>query len=131
MNVFLKMMLTFSLTILRKKTTRVKEDGTTPLNVATNVVFLQLNSLTDYQKDFSLSPRHWLNKNNNFANDILVFENEIFKNIFSPYRYMIQKNILKFKNDLTSIIENTDTVQKLIELQEQDNSKTLLPVSIF
>ena len=39
---------------------------------------------------------------------------------------MIQKNVIsKSKNDLTSITENTDTVQKLIELQEQDNSKTL------
>ena len=66
------------------KATRVKEDGTTPLNVATNVVFLQSNPPANYQSDFPLSPRHSLNKNNNFANDILVFENEIFKNIFFP-----------------------------------------------
>ena len=47
------------------KTTCIKEDGTTPLNVARNVVFLQLNPPTNYQSDFSLSPRHWLNKNGN------------------------------------------------------------------
>ena len=64
------------------KTARVKEDGTTPQNVAANVVFLQSNPPTNYQSDFSLSPRHWLNKSNNFANDILVFENEIFKTFF-------------------------------------------------
>ena len=111
------------------KTTRVKEDGATPLNVATNV-FLQSNPPTNYQSDFSLSPRHWLNEKNNFANDILVFENEIFKNIFSPCCYMIQKNISKSENDLTSITENTNTVQKLIELQEQYNSKTLCVASL-
>ena len=38
---------------------------------------------------------------------------------------MIQKNISKSKIDLTSITENTDTVQKLIELQVEHNSKTL------
>ena len=111
------------------KTTRVKEDGATSLNVATNV-FLQSNPSTNYQSDFSLSPRHWLNEKNNFANDILVFENEIFKNIFSPCFYMIQRNISKSENDLTSITENTDTVQKLIELQEQYNSKTLCVASL-
>ena len=76
-----------------------------------------------------MSPRHWLNENNNFANDI-VFENEIFKNIFSPCRYMVQKNILKSENNLTSITENTHTVEKLIELQEQYNSKTLCAGSL-
>ena len=30
------------------KTTRVKEDGTTPVNVATNVVFLQSNPPTNH-----------------------------------------------------------------------------------
>ena len=45
---------------------------------------------------------------------------------------MIQKNIIsKSKNDLTSITENTDTVQKLIQLQEQDNSKTLCCLSQY
>ena len=44
---------------------------------------------------------------------------------------MIQKNIIsKSKNDLTPITENTDTVQKLIELQEQDNSKALCVVCL-
>ena len=96
MNVFLKMMLKFSLRQYPE---------------------FQSNSPTNYQSDFSLSPRHWLNKNYNFANDILVFENEIFKNIFSPYRYMIQKNIIsKSKKDLTSITENTDIVYKFLEI---------------
>ena len=90
MNIFLKMMLTLSLTIPRKKVRQlVLKRMEQHLNVATNV-FLQLNPSTNYQSDFSLSPRHWLNEKNNFANDILVFENEIFKNIFSPC-YMIQK----------------------------------------
>ena len=103
-----------------------KEDGTTPLNIATNVVFVILNPPANYQGDFSLSPRHWLNKSNNFANDILVFENEIFKTFFPLIvTWHIQKNISKSKNDLISITESTDIVQKLIELQEQDNSKTL------
>ena len=73
----------FSDNIQKKgKTTSVKEDRVTTLNVATNVAFLQSNPPANYQSDFSLSPRHWLNENNNFANDILVFENEIFKIIF-------------------------------------------------
>ena len=116
----------FSDNIQKKgKTTSVKEDRATTLNVATNVVFLQSNPPTNYQSDFSLSPRHWLNENNNFANDILVFENEIFKSIFPLIVTWYKKNISKSKNDPTSITENTDTVQKLIEWQEQDNSKTL------
>ena len=64
------------------KTTRVKDDGTAPVNVAANVVFLESNPPTNYQSDFSLSSRHWLNKNDNFSNDLLVFVNENFKNIF-------------------------------------------------
>ena len=73
----------FSDNIQKKgKTTSVKEDRATTLNVATNVVFLQSNPPTNYQSDFSLSPRHWLNKNDNFSNDLLVFVNENFKNIF-------------------------------------------------
>ena len=45
---------------------------------------------------------------------------------------MIQKNIIsKSENDLTSITENTVTVQKLIELQEQDNSKILCYLSQY
>ena len=40
----------------------VKEDGTTPLNVATNVVFIQSNPTTNYQSLFPLYPKNWLNK---------------------------------------------------------------------
>ena len=40
------------------KTSRVKENGTTPLSVATNVVFIQSNPPTNLQERDDLSPSH-------------------------------------------------------------------------
>ena len=134
MNVFLKMILTYSsLTIPRKKVRQlVLKRMEQHLWMLQQILFFCNWVLQQIIRVIFLWVQDigWIKTT--IANDILVFENEIFKNIFFPYRYMIQKNIIsKSKNDLTSITENTDTVQKLIQLQEQDNSKTLCCLSQY
>ena len=134
MNVFLKMMLTYSsLTIPRKKVRQlVLKRMEQHLWMLQQILFFCNWVLQQIIRVIFLWVQDigWIKTA--IANDILVFENEIFKNISFPYRYMIQKNIIsKSKNDLTSITENTDTVQKLIQLQEQDNSKTLCCLSQY
>ena len=47
------------------KTSRVWEDGTTPISIATNVVFIHPNPVTHIQKIYELSPRHWPNAKEN------------------------------------------------------------------
>ena len=74
------------------KTTHVKEDGTRPTECC-NKCFSAIESFNKLSVIFLwVQDIGWI-KMTNFVNDILVFENEIFKNIFYPYHYMIQKNL--------------------------------------
>ena len=55
----------------------MKEDGTTPPNVATNVVFIQSNPATNYQSLSHLSPRNWLNKADDSLSDFISYDDEL------------------------------------------------------
>ena len=59
------------------KTSSMKEDGTTPLNVATNVIFIQSNSATNYQSLSYLSPKNWLNKAYDSPSNIISYDDEL------------------------------------------------------
>ena len=56
------------------KTSSMKEDGATPFNVATNVIFIQSNSATNYQSLSYLSPKNWLNKAYDSPCNIISYE---------------------------------------------------------
>ena len=77
------------------KTSRVREDGTTPISTATNVVFIRPNPVSHIQKIYELSPRHWRNTKENIHSLIRQFEQQLNANIFRPYRHKIQSIILK------------------------------------
>ena len=55
----------------------MKEDGTAPLNVATNVIFIQSNSATNYQSLYHLSPKNWLNKVYDSPSNIISYDDEL------------------------------------------------------
>ena len=59
------------------KTSSMKEDGTAPLNVATNVIFIQSNSATNYQSLSHLSPKNWLNKAYDSPSNIISYDDEL------------------------------------------------------
>lgn len=42
------------------KTGRVRENGIIPMNIATNVVFIQNHSYSNIQSNEGLKPEHWL-----------------------------------------------------------------------
>ena len=77
------------------KTSRVREDGTTPISIATNVVFIRPNPVSHIQKIYELSPRHWRNTKENIHSLIRQFEQQLNANIFRPYWHKIQSIILK------------------------------------
>ena len=77
------------------KTSRVREDGTTGISIATNVVFIHPNPVSHIQKIHELSPRHWRNTKENIPSLIRQFEQQMNANIFQPYRHKIQSIVLK------------------------------------
>ena len=77
------------------KTSRVWEDGTTPISIATNVVFIRPNPVSHIQKIYELSPSHWRNTKENIPSLIRQFEQQLNANIFLPYRHKIQSIVLK------------------------------------
>ena len=85
----------------------MKEDGTTPLNVATNVVFIQSNPATNYQSLSGLSPRNWLNKAGDSASDIIFYDDELSSKTFAPYCFMIQEDLIESfsKNHTQNVVE--------------------------
>ena len=69
----------------------MKDDGTTPINVATNVIFIQSNLATNYQSLSHLSPKYWLNKANDSPCDIIFYDDELCSKTSAPYIFMIQE----------------------------------------
>ena len=65
------------LSTTQKRVKRGKEDQTTPLNVATNVVFIQPNPATKYQSLSHLSRRNWLRKGSDSPSDIISYDDEL------------------------------------------------------
>ena len=85
------------------KTSRIWKDGTTPISIAMNVVFICPNPVTHRQKIYELSPRHWRNTKANIPLLIHQFEEQL-NTIFRPYQHMIQSLVLK-----NLLEENSDT----------------------
>ena len=77
------------------KTSRVREDGTRPISIAMNVVFIRSNLVTHIQKIYELSPRHWHNTKENISSLIHKFEQQLNANIFQSYWHKIQSLVLK------------------------------------
>ena len=88
----------------KRKTSRVREDGTTPISIAIDVVFICPNPVTHIQNIYELSPRHWHNTKENIPLLIHQFEQQLNANIFRPYWHKIQSLFLK-----NLLEENSDT----------------------
>ena len=86
------------------RTTRVKEDATCPIGIATNVVIIHSNFKSNYQQNSVLSPDTWLYSANDdsIADKVKDYENNLNENIFRPYRGKYQGIILK---DLISEVQ--------------------------
>ena len=69
------------------KTSRVKENGTAPLSVATNVVFIQSNPPTEFQSISRLCPSIWEKPCiEGTDHQVSNLEETINRDIFTPYR---------------------------------------------
>ena len=68
------------------KTSRVKENGTALLSIATNLVFIQSNPPTEFQSISQLRPNIWEKPcNEGTAHQISDLEEAINRGIFRPY----------------------------------------------
>jgi hypothetical protein len=77
------------------KTVRVRESGTTPVGVATNVVFLQSNPPSDIQSRQDLKPGNWPEKSReDTMSDITVLEDKLNEHYFRPMRQAFQTSVL-------------------------------------
>ena len=102
------------------KTSRVQEDGTTPISIATKVVFIRPNPVTHIQKIFELFPRHWHNTKENTPSLICQFEQQLNANIFQPYQHKIQFLVLK-----NLLEENSDTGNSIDKSLNEECDKDL------
>ena len=69
-----------------RKTSRVRENGTTPLNIVTNVVYIQSNPPLNIQALPQYNPDKWLNTKTSSSSMLTEFENELNERVFCPYR---------------------------------------------
>lgn len=80
------------------RTAQIKENATTPIGIATNVVFIKSNFKSFYQMDETLSPDKWLYTNIGISeeteNKIIEFEKKLNDNTFRNFRYSYQKKVL-------------------------------------
>lgn len=78
------------------KTVRVRENGTTPVGIATNVVYIQSNpsNPTNLQSRSEYMPCEWSNKNETVFDDITNLEDNLNTNYYRPYRHQYQSDIL-------------------------------------
>ena len=78
------------------KTTRVRDGGTTPVHVATNVVFIQSQPPTSIQEDEQLKPGHWFGKTPpaSLAHQMNDKEEDLKANTFRPYKIQQQQQLL-------------------------------------
>ena len=77
------------------RTNRVKENGITPLGIATNVVFIQSNTPSNIQYIESFLPANWFFKTTDYVNKINDLEKMLNKDIFWPHRYRKQQKIFE------------------------------------
>ena len=90
------------------KTCRVREDGTTPIEITTNVVFIQCSS--SIQKIKELAPRFWSGTKLDIADLIMNKEEKLRSSIFRPYRCTVQEEIYKDVLSEKSLLENCDSI---------------------
>ena len=74
------------------KTKRVKENGTTPLGISTNVS-IQSNPLSSIQYVESFPPVNRLSQTTYYVNKINDLEKMLNENIFRPHRFMKQQKV--------------------------------------
>ena len=74
------------------KTKRVKENGTTPLGIATNVS-IQSNPLSSIQYVESFPPVNRFSQTTYYVNKINDLEKMLNENIFRPHRFMKQQKV--------------------------------------
>ena len=90
------------------KTCRVREDGTTPIEITTNVVFIQCSS--SIQKIKELAPRFWSGTKLDIVDLIMNKEEKLRSSIFRPYRCTVQEEIYKDVLSEKSLLENCDSI---------------------
>ena len=84
------------------KTILVRENGTTPIGIATNVVFIQSKSDSILQLREDLSPEEWSGENDNILiENINNYENSLNVEISHKYRYDSQQKILNVNRSLS------------------------------
>ena len=78
------------------KTTRVREGGTTPVNVACNVVFIQSHPKTSFQDKEELKPSQWYGKTPpaELTERINDLEKDLKSNTYRPFRIQQQQKFL-------------------------------------
>ena len=69
------------------KSTRITENGTTPLGIVTNVVFIESNFKTDIMKNPEHSPMKWLSKDRIDIASLIVTKEDELSEIFNEYRF--------------------------------------------
>ena len=111
------------------RTSRVKEDGTTPIGIATNVVFINPNKGTRYQYEKHLSPSEWFYGHESedwIPGAIMDKEEELNRNIFRPYRH-------KKQVDLIGILLQEDKLQQdpVSAYLEKGDSNSVCPKCSF
>lgn len=74
------------------KTKRVKENGTTPLGISTNVS-IQSNPLSSIQYVESFPPVNRFSQTTYYVNKINDLEKMLNENIFRPHRFMKQQKV--------------------------------------
>ena len=95
------------------KTCRVREDGTTPIGIATNVVFIQPSS-SSIQKIKVLAPRFWPGTKVDIAVLIINKEERLRNIIFWPYRWTVQEEIYKNVLSERSLPQNCDSIDLML-----------------
>ena len=94
------------------KTCRVREDGTTPIGITTNVVFIQPSS--SIQKIKELAPRFWSGTKLDIA-DLIINKEQRLKNcIFRPYRCTVKEEIYTDVLSQKSLPENCDSIDLML-----------------
>ena len=101
------------------KTIHVRENGTTPIGIATNVVFIQANPDGILQLREDLSPEEWAgkNENNSLIENINNYENGL--NVEISCKYCCdsqQKTLLTVNKSLSKGEDAIDMLQKTRKL---------------
>lgn len=109
------------------RTSRVRKYGTTPVDVATNVVFINHNPPSNVQQLDDLKPEKWMPEDK-FGSDVTSaienVEKDLHVNYFRPYRYHFQRELVKqVKEELKT---GEDHVTKFTRIGEDKKSDVVV-----